>query len=130
MITTQDYFMGRDVLYPLAMTPEIERNADTTVKLANAVLARFGEWRKVNSGWRPPALNAATPGAALKSKHMTAQAIDLADPEGDLDEWLMSPLGQSIMGSLGIWHEHPAATKGWAHLQIVPPRSGNRTFYP
>lgn len=130
MISLPDYWMGRDAEYPLAMTPQIERNAEVIVRLANALLARFGQGRKVNSGWRPPAVNASTPGAAMFSRHMTGEAIDLADPEGDLDEWLMSPTGQSVMGALGLWHEHPAATKGWAHVQSVPPRSGKRTFYP
>lgn len=130
MIILSDYWMGRDVAYPLALTPDIKRNAITTVALANELLALFGQRRKVNSGWRPPAVNAATPNAAAMSKHMLGQAIDLADPEGDLDEWLMGDIGQAAMTRIGLWHEHPAATKGWAHLQTVPPRSGRRTFYP
>lgn len=130
MITLTDYWMGRDREFPLALTPQIEKNAELTVQLANALLVRFGEGRRVNSGWRPPEVNAKTAGAAPKSKHMTGQAIDLADPEGDLDDWLMSAEGQAAMAELGLWHEHPAVTKGWAHLQTVPPRSGRRTFYP
>lgn len=129
-IILSDFWMGRDKQYPLAMTPEIQRNAVTTVALANALLAQFGQSRKVNSGWRPPAINAATPNAAVLSKHMLGQAIDLADPEGDLDDWLMGDVGQATMTRLGLWHEHPAATKNYAHLQTVPPRSGRRTFYP
>lgn len=130
MITLTDYWMGRDREFPLALTPQIEKNAALTVQLANALLVRFGEGRKATSGWRSPEVNAKTAGAAPNSKHMTGQAIDLADPEGDLDDWLMSAEGQAAMAELGLWHEHPAATKGWAHLQTVPPRSGRRTFYP
>ncbi len=130
MIILSDYWMGRDAQYPLALKPDIKRNAITTVALTNELLAIFGQGRKVNSGWRPPAVNAATPNAAAMSKHMLGQAIDLADPEGDLDDWLMGDIGQAAMARLGLWHEHPAATKGWAHLQTVPPRSGKRTFYP
>lgn len=130
MISLSDYFMGRDREFPLAMSPQIEHNAEITVQLANALLARFGQGRKVNSGWRPPAVNEAIPNAAVNSKHMTAQAIDLADPDGDLDDWLMSPDGQAVMVDIGLWHEHPSATKGWAHVQTVPPKSGRRTFYP
>ena len=130
MISLHDYWMGRDEEYPLAMTPQIEKNASLTVQLANALLAKFGQGRKVNSGWRPPQVNGKTPNAAPNSKHMTGQAIDLADPEGDLDDWLMSPDGQAALIEIGLWHEHPAATKSWAHVQTVPPRSGRRTFYP
>lgn len=130
MITLPDYFMGRDREYATSLTPAIETEARRTVQLVNALLARFGETRRVNSGWRPPAINAGTPGAALRSKHMTGQAIDLADPEGDLDDWLLSDYGQAQLVDIGLWHEHPSATKGWAHLQTIPPRSGKRTFYP
>lgn len=130
MITLTDYWMGRDREFPLALSPQIEKNAALTVQLANALLARFGQGRKVNSGWRPPQVNEKTPGAAVFSKHMTGQAIDLADPEGDLDEWLMTQAGQTALAEIGLWQEHPAATKGWCHVQTVPPKSGRRTFYP
>lgn len=141
MITRTAYFMGRDVAYPMAMSPGIEREADRTVELVNALLHRAQQagvsfdihpitGTMVSSGWRPPSLNANTPGAAPNSKHMTGQAVDVYDPDGDLDEWLMSIDGQDCMTELGLWHEHPSATKGWAHLQTLPPRSGRRTFYP
>lgn len=61
---------------------------------------------------------------------MKGQAIDLADPEGLLDDWLMSDTGLDAMGAIGLWMEHPAATKGWTHLQSIPPASGRRVFYP
>jgi hypothetical protein len=84
----------------------------------------------VSSGWRPPAVNEATPGAAPRSKHLSCQAVDLYDPDGDLDDWLMTDDGQHVMQDLGLWLEHPAATKTWCHVQTVPPRSGRRVFYP
>jgi hypothetical protein len=123
--------MGRDEQYPLAMTPEIEANAERLLGLVNALLAIYGDnHTKVNSGWRPPSVNAATPNAALHSKHMTGQAIDLADPDGELDDWLASDAGLDALNKIGLWVEHPAATKGWAHLQSMPPKSGRRVFYP
>lgn len=130
MITLRDYWMGRDVLYPLAMTPEIEANAERLLGLVNAILAMYGGHPKVSSGWRPPKVNEITPNAAVNSKHMTGQAIDLADHEGELDDWLMSDAGLDAMNKIGLWIEHPAATKGWTHLQSVPPKSGRRVFYP
>ena len=122
--------MGRDALYPLDMTPAIEANVARLLGLVNVLLTRYGAHPKVSSGWRPPQLNASTPNAAPNSKHMTGQAIDLADPDGDLDEWLMSDAGLDVMNAVGLWMEHPAATKGWSHLQSVPPRSGRRCFFP
>lgn len=128
MITRDDYFAGRDIKYPQDWTVEVETQAQETVRRANSLLTAFGEERTVNSGWRPPAINASTPGAALFSRHMTGQAIDIADPEGDLDEWCLKH--QDVLAHIGLWQEHPASTKGWCHVQIVPPKSGNRVFYP
>ena len=134
MITLNDYWMGRDKTYAAALTADIVHNAEETVRRANALLNSFravtkdNESRHVNSGWRPPDLNRSTPGAALRSKHITGQAIDIADPDGDLDEWCMD--NADTLARLSLWLEHPSATKGWCHLQTVPPKSGRRVFYP
>jgi len=68
------------------------------------------------------------PGAAKGSKHLSCQAIDLEDRDGRLDAWCMAHLG--VLEELQLWLEHPDATPGWCHLQILPPRSGLRVFYP
>lgn len=129
MLALTDYWMGRDEKYPEAMTPEIEANATDLLNRVNALLSDFGEDRAVNSGWRPPQVNASTPNAAPKSKHMLGLAVDLADPEGDLDDWCSDNNGERLK-SYGLWMEHPAATKSWCHLQSEPPKSGRRVFYP
>lgn len=129
MISRNDFFKGRDTDYQDDWTSEIESNSQNTIRRANQLLIAFGdEFRKVNSGWRPPSVNAATPGAAKFSRHMTGEAIDIQDDEGDLDEWCLSHPG--VLEALGLWQEHPASTKGWCHLQTVAPKSGNRVFYP
>lgn len=127
-ITLTDYWMGRDESHGDELTDEIRKNAEETVRRVNLLLERFGESRGVNSGWRPAAINGSIPGAAKKSKHMLALACDVDDDDGDLDEWCMNNLDQ--LEDIGLWMEHPAATKGWCHLQTVPPRSGRRVFYP
>jgi hypothetical protein len=134
MITLTDYFMGRDRQYPDELTDDIKKNATETVARANLLLSSYKamtkdeEIRKVNSGWRPSGVNSATLGAAPRSKHMLGQAIDISDPEGDLDEWCMD--NPDILQSIGLWLEHPSATKSWCHVQVVPPKSGKRVFYP
>lgn len=128
MLTRADYFMGRDEVYASDMTPEIEEAAASLIRRINVLLDTFGEYRTINSGWRPPEINGATPGASPTSKHMTGQACDLADPEGDLDEWCCARA--SLLTVLGLWMEHPASTKGWCHVQTVAPKSGSRVFYP
>ncbi len=81
-----------------------------------------------NSGWRTPEYNAGVKGAAKKSEHITGRAIDLDDDYGELDEFLFA--NRDLLIQYGFWMEHPASTKGWCHLQTIPPRSGNRVFFP
>lgn len=128
MITLQQYYKGRDAIYGGLLTIELQNNAIETVDRVNQLLTAFSEDREVASGWRPPAVNSNTPGAAKKSKHMTCQACDLEDAEGDLDEWCMEHL--NVLEKIGLWMEHPTATKGWCHVQTLPPKSGKRVFYP
>ena len=136
VITLPDYWMGRDSRYRGELSLVIQSNAQELVSRVNALtalmvgvdfeLAQNGSL--VTSGWRPEAVNAVTPGAAPKSKHMLGQAIDLYDPDGDIDEWCMA--NQQMLETFGLWLEHPSATKGWCHLQSVPPKSLKRVFYP
>jgi hypothetical protein len=136
MITLSDYFQSRDsglerdlrLSNALEYNPDIERNAEILLPLVNLLLTEFGEWRKPNSGWRPPSYNAKVPGAAKRSFHMTGQAIDLEDDDGGLKAWLMEY--PQTLDKIGLWMEHPSATKGWVHLQSKPPRSNRRIFYP
>ncbi len=144
MITLQQFFMGRELTHGHLLGSDLRANAARTVETANALLVlaktagvtlesspRTGSI--VSSGWRPPDINGATPGAALRSLHMQCLAVDLFDPDGDLDDWLLS-VADTVLKDLGLWMEHPAATKGWAHVQLRPQgsyaRTGRRWFYP
>lgn len=138
-ISVEGYLMGRDALYPGECTPVVRDNAAKTVERVNALLAAMEasgiELEEnprtksiVNSGWRPPQINGQVANAAPRSKHMTGEACDLFDPDGTLDDWMMA--NPDSLASIGLWMEHPSATKGWAHVQVVPPRSGRRVFYP
>ena len=147
MITLTDYFQSYDagpkrdlrLEYATALTPDIERNAQRWVTIVNALLAKVGVPSPgLNSGWRPPAYNAKTPGAAKFSRHMSGEAGDLTDHDGTLDELLLADWERkrtdSLLTAFDLWMEHPAATKGWCHLQALPQPSfrttGNRIFYP
>jgi uncharacterized protein YcbK (DUF882 family) len=139
MITIEQYYMKRDRAYANELTDEKRNNAAITVSKVNLLIAMFqaagvalqvrpDTQSPVSSGWRPAKVNGITAGAAPNSKHMTCQAIDLYDPDGDIDEWALA--NPKVLADIGLWQEHPAATKSWAHFQIVPPKSGNRVFYP
>lgn len=153
-ITLADYFMGRDLSWANELTPPLRGNAAETVKRVNALLSvlhahgvpvenvipsknylelatpglRGTPPSPITSGWRPMAINQSTRGAAPRSLHITCQACDLYDPEGVIDDWCMDHL--DVLEQLGLWLEHPSATKGWCHVQTLAPRSGRRVFYP
>ncbi len=136
MITVDEYFQGRRQTYAAELTPQIEANAVVIVKRAVALLDAFyaaipgAAPRHVNSGWRPPTLNQRIPGAAQKSLHMTAEAIDLSDDDGALDDWINSPNGELVLQRLELWAENWRYTSRWTHVQSRPPRSGRRFFTP
>lgn len=138
LLTVADYYMGRDGLYILS--EEQKNNAYETVKRVNTllvVLEQNGIALEINpatktyltSGWRPAEYNAKVQGAALRSKHISCQAADLFDPEGEIDSFLMDNTN-TVLKDTGLFMEHPSATKGWCHVQTVPPRSGRLIFYP
>ncbi len=75
-------------------------------------------------GFRP---QSCTQGAA-KSSHKEGLAIDLFDPDNDIDRWMLAH--QPHLETCGIFIEHPESTPHWAHLTIKAPGSGRRVFMP
>ena len=121
------------------VTKDIETNALTllmTVARLQEVMEKDGVKFPINpstksqisgslyGGLRPAS---ATVGAA-KSAHKLGLAVDIYDPHEEIDNWLMSH--QPLLTALGIYIEHPSATKGWSHWSIKAPKSGNHVFYP
>lgn len=114
---------------PADVPEDVVTNAHELLGKVNALLEHPTcpvPYAELRSGYRPPVYNAGVPNAAPNSKHMTGNAIDLADNDGKLDDWLTDEL----LAEFGLYREHPAATKSWCHLQDLPPKSGKRTFYP
>lgn len=129
MITLDEYLgQHADDAEDGELTSEIENNAMVTVIKANQLTTAANFDSRLRSGWRPAATNKVIPNAAAKSKHMTGEAVDIVDDEGELDDWCLD--NPHVLERIGLWQEHPSFTKGWCHVQIVPPRSGKRVFYP
>lgn len=128
MITLEQYWMGRDKLYPLQLKQEYISNATDLLARVNLLLEEMGRTNVgVNSGWRPPAINKQV-GGAVKSNHMTGNAIDLSDDDGSIDIWCTNNIFH--LKAQGLYMEHPSKTPRWCHLQRIPPRSGNTIFMP
>lgn len=148
-IEPSDYWMGRDSRYRMECTRAIRENADDLLARVNRLLPFLesagvavedhpGTGSPVSSGWRPATINAGTPGAAVRSRHLTGEAVDLFDPDGEIDAYLWEHQDLLARQDVDLYMEHPAATKGWCHLQTPPPPSQarkplsdrRRWFYP
>jgi uncharacterized protein YcbK (DUF882 family) len=135
-ITLKQYWKNRDVEYAAELTPQISANAVETVRRANLLLMTYHtatgstEPDNVNSGWRPPSVNAATKGAAKNSPHLTAQAVDLSDDVEAMDHWLATDAGRKALEDCDLYAEVASATPRWAHLQTRKTASGRRIFRP
>jgi len=129
-----------------------KKNLDLLVEKINELGKRVPDNlkgpRKCNSGYRSPedqyriykqrAKNKQAPfedGVYVQSKvpitnHMKGGAIDLNDPDDTLDEWLESEDGKKVVKELDLYIENKKYTKGWAHIQVIRTKSGNRYFIP
>lgn len=141
MISLEQYWMERDRTHAPDLTPEVADNARVLIERVNRVLSRAAQdnvlpgvdsasGTAVASGWRPRAVNDATPNAARTSKHVIGCAIDLRDtvPQRPLARWCLRH--RKLLEGVGLWMEDPQWTPTWVHLQSVPPGSGDRVYVP
>lgn len=128
MISKDELLKGRDKQYPDDYSQEISDNLDALLIPLNKIREAYGKPMTVTSGWRPPAINASTPGAAAKSKHMIGLACDIADADGAIMRWVLANL--DLMKDLGIYMEDWKWTPTWTHFQLGPPNSKKRIFVP
>lgn len=150
-----DYWYGPDdedrrVKYATSFSSMYQANGDDVQRRIEAVVTAFRGETGIElpsgyaSGWRSPAVNEATANAGKASTHLSAQAGDKRDTvDGSFAWWcLRTP---HVLEIHGVWQEHPIATvvrswvkalaqglnpTPWCHLQSVPPRSGNRIYWP
>lgn len=124
MITRNEILMGRDTLFPLS--EELEINLEKLLFALNKFRQKYGKIMIVSSGYRPVSINKNIKNAAKKSNHIVCLACDFVDNDGELGKFCMNHL--EILENCGLYLESLDSTKGWIHLQCVPPRSGNRVF--
>jgi hypothetical protein len=127
-IYKDELLKGRDQQYPSDYTQEISDNLDRLLVPLNKIRDAWNTPMIVNSGWRPPAINAATPGAAANSKHMIGLAADISDMDGSLWAWVLQNL--QLMKDNDIFMEDRRWTPTWVHFQLGQPGSGHRIFVP
>lgn len=132
-ITKTAYLRGRDVTYANEYSAEISNNIDKLLEAVNLFLEDYNAPLDVNSGWRPPTINAMTPNAAKSSKHILGSAIDVNDPNGSLFTYILQNLEKAA--DLNMYFEDARWTRtksggGWCHMQLGSPKSRKRIFIP
>ena len=112
--------------------PIIDKNLAILLERMNELRAAWANPMIVTSGLRSDeqqaALISAGKSTARVSKHLSGNACDVADSDGKLGAWCLA--NEQTLKAIGLWCEHPSATKGWVHFQTMPPMSGKRFFMP
>jgi len=136
-ISLDAYFAPHLPACTAELTDSSRANAAETVRRVNALLERMERDgvrldrrirpSGINSGWRPAKYNATIQGSAPNSRHITAEACDLADPDEALDTWCLRNI--AVLEEIGLWLENPAVTRGWCHVQIVPSRYTSKRIF-
>lgn len=121
--SVSDILMGRDREFPL--TGQMYVNVAMLRNRINPLLAAYGKLVKLTSGYRPGRYNLEAKGSKT-SPHLTCEAVDLYDPDGELAAWLTI----ERLEEFDLYMEDPAHTKGWVHLQVRKTKSGKRIFKP
>ncbi len=141
ILTSSHYHSSRPRHWP--PTAIMLSNAGDLCSRVNKLLAEFKKVcpkfepeRRVNSGYRPPAVTDVTAGAIHGDAHESCQAVDLEDGDGRLAKFVVSH--EALIKSLGLYIEDPRYTRtipeegrrGWVHFQnrVVP--SGHTIFIP
>jgi hypothetical protein len=128
MISRDEILKGRDRDYPLSL--EMESNLNKLLDAVNKIRLAWGKSLVVTSGYRPGHFNKSASGAK-KSAHLTCEAVDFSDPNGEFGKWCLNNL--KLLEEAGLYMESPLYTheppgKRWVHLQIRPTK--NRVFIP
>lgn len=119
-----------------SVSDEHRANIEKLLKKVNKLQERYGKLQfKVTSGLRSLVYHIGIyrrkgitdpKKIPMKSKHLFGQAVDIEDKDGKFYAWIQK--NESILEEIGLWYE--LGTRGWVHLQIVPPASGKIGFWP
>lgn len=126
-ITLHDYITSSGAYPERERSPEltgvVRANSVVLLDKVNKLLDELNYQgpRKLSSGFRPSAVNAATPGSAKKSLHLQGKALDIID---DKEQTLakLCAAHPELLRKYGLFLENPNNTKGkystWVHLDF------------
>lgn len=116
--------------------PEVQANLKILLDRVNRVRDQWGKAMTVTSGLRTKEDQIRVYKAKgitdlakipMGSMHLKGGAVDIYDPGLTLTTWLKENNSQRLVDAQ-LWCE--AGNSDWVHMQICPPRSGARWFYP
>ena len=112
MISRDEILMGRDKEYPL--NESLENNLNILLERLNKFREIYGTPMVVSSGYRPGKYNEIAHGAK-NSAHLTCEACDFKDNDGELKKWILSHV--DVLYKCDLYMEHQDNTPTWCHLQ-------------
>lgn len=129
-ITREDILKGKEC------PKDYESNLEKLIKKTNKLQERYGKLQFViTSGFRSLLEHLGIyrrkgitdpKKIPMKSKHLFCQAVDIEDKDGKFYQWCQK--NEAILQELGLYYE--LGTRGWVHIQIIPPASGKIGFWP
>lgn len=107
---------------------EVDEHLEKLLAAMNIVRKAYGKPMTVTSGLRSVEDQTRINPKAMKSKHLSGQACDIADPKGELQAWIRKNM--KVLEEAGLYLEDFKSTPGWVHFQCAAPGSGLRIFKP
>lgn len=108
--------------HDVAITDQMEADALVLIDRVTALMTELGISKiDISSGYRPAAVNAATPHAAKRSGHMSCQAVDIID-NSTQSLWHLVASKPELLRKYNLFLEDGESTKGhtnWVHLDMV-----------
>lgn len=98
-----------------------QQHMEVLLVAINKLRALWGEPMVVTSGYRTPEDQQRINPSAPHSKHITGDAVDIADPDGRLYKFALA--NQDKLAQYGLWCEAGTMRTdghGWLHCQSVP----------
>ncbi len=149
MNTTNNWIEdGLKILNPRnhPLNDELISNAQKLCQKLHDIQNAFGHPLVVNSGYRTKEEQMKINPKAPNSWHTKFAAVDVADKDEQLWEWLTNVdiewtqeckkiiatfcWDRAMVSQFDIYLEDRSATPTWVHIQIYPPKSGKRIFKP
>lgn len=110
------------------LSPEQECNFALLHLAINVIRYECGIPFIITSGVRSKSDQQRINPKSMNSAHTMAAACDIADSDGRIWVWVIDNL--DFVAENGVYLESRNYTPRWVHMQVVPPKSGNRIFLP